>query len=1476
MIIKKKSYHEYEETIVEKPDKTEVLPEESLITIDDNFSEIGKVAFNNCKRLNPIQTLVYDQAYKTCNNMLVAAPTGAGKTNVAMMAIVKELENWFVPDTLQKISNNIGEKFKIVYIAPMKSLATEQTANFNSRLKKIGIKASELTGEMSLTEKEMGKTHILVTTPEKWDVVTRKSKGDTDLLSLVKLLIIDEVHLLQSDRGPVLEALVARTLRYVESSQKMTRIVGLSATLPNYHDVAEFLKVDPKEGLFYFDQSYRPVPLSQSFIGVRAVNSNAQSRSMDRICYNLILQNVMQSKQVMIFVHSRNSTQKTANKLRELIIVNNKLDLFEPDPTQNPEAVRKMKNIKNSQIRDLFAIGFGIHHAGMIRPDRLLVEELFRLGFLKVLVCTATLAWGVNFPAHTVIIRGTEIYDATLGKFTDIGLLDVTQIFGRAGRPQYDSEGNAVIISSLDKMDFYLKLLTNQTPIESKFNNFLADNLNAEVVSGTISSIEDAMQWIKYTYLFIRLAQNPLNYGFDQLEVELDPDLCGIMKRLLVQAAKALDESQMCRFSEDTGRLEAVDLGRIASHFYIKHESIIHYQELLKDELEPEEILNLIAEAQEFRQIKFREEERIDLQHLKQLCRYPISADGIESPVGKVSCLIQAYISQAYIKSHSLSSDIMYIAQNATRIGRGLFEYSLRRGWPRTSFNLLTICKMIESRAWDSYSPLRKFNLPFQVIERLENSKLDVGELIEKSDLDIAKIVRFPEQMGKTIKTHLTQLPYVEIEPHIMPIKSNLITIEIAIKPEFIWNNTFHGFRQAFWFWISDDEITNQIYHSELVKFTKEQIVEKKAKYIRFNIPLVDDKFEDGTISHRLPNNYMVTIMSDDWFNCDYEFPICFRKVNLPNDVIAYTKIPPNLSLLTLGAIQNDFLAEIFRCEEPIMSLSMESILNQNIANNQSGYFICLPPKIDKFNTLQSQTFHTIYRSDKNALICAPPGSGKTLMADIALLRIMNFKDKGRVQKHKIIYITPKETLAILKYRDWCSRIGSRLGKHVMFLSTRNLHNQHEYDNSSIIVSSSEIFCSWLRQEHAQSNLEMVSLIIYDDLHLIGYKMGASLEVVISQINYLKTINNKIRACRLIGISNTVMNAHDLANWLGIKKYGAYNFHPATSRPIQLDIHFIGFSERHYSPRMASMNKPIYESIRHHSSKEPVMIFVSSKKQCITTAQDLITCLAETNISNPDSELKWLKIDHDNLDTLLTIVQDDALKLSLEFGIGFLYPTMKTSDKMIVSDLFLHDRIQVLICTTDFVWQTNYHSKLVIVKGTEHYDEDMENFTDYQPADVMQMLGRAGRPGIDATGVSILMIRDIHKEFYKKFLYETFPVESRLFHHDSRDYLKDYLMEIGKRELIATCSAQSNDCNSNDVVVITSKPKYSKTSKSNRSNFDIENQCISKLSKTFVVRRLSKNPSYYGFIGGIEEFLSKKVDDIIKNSSPSDNPRPMT
>lgn len=82
-------------------------------------------------------------------------------------------------------------------------------------------------------------------------------------------------------------------------------------------------------------------------------------------------------------------------------------------------------------MKDLLPYGFAIHHAGMTRVDRTLVEDLFADKHIQVLVSTATLAWGVNLPAHTVIIKGTQVYNAEKGRWVELGALDVLQVSGR-------------------------------------------------------------------------------------------------------------------------------------------------------------------------------------------------------------------------------------------------------------------------------------------------------------------------------------------------------------------------------------------------------------------------------------------------------------------------------------------------------------------------------------------------------------------------------------------------------------------------------------------------------------------------------------------------------------------------------------------------------------------------------------------------------------------------------------------------------------------------------------------------------------------------------------------------------------------------------------------------------------------------------------------------------------------------------------
>ena len=363
------------------------------IVLSDALNSIERKAFSGATSLNPMQSTVFEAAFHTRENLLICAPTGAGKTNCAMLTVIHHLKVKGIiknNDDPYAAYQHIGEEGggdrqsstsskegrKIVYIAPMKALAQEVVEKFSSKLKALNIVVRELTGDMQLTRAEADRADILVTTPEKWDVVTRKS-GDGSLGQTCGLLILDEVHLLADERGAVIESVVARLHRLVESTQRQCRIVGLSATLPNYKDVAKFLRVDSNRGLFYFGPEYRPVPLQQQFIGVTKIKERFRmEQKMNEVCYEFVSDALRRGYQVMVFVHSRRGTGDTARALAEIATKREELDRFF-STTQDSAYGKfedKVNKSRNKEVREHFGNGMGIHHAGMLRGDRKLSE----------------------------------------------------------------------------------------------------------------------------------------------------------------------------------------------------------------------------------------------------------------------------------------------------------------------------------------------------------------------------------------------------------------------------------------------------------------------------------------------------------------------------------------------------------------------------------------------------------------------------------------------------------------------------------------------------------------------------------------------------------------------------------------------------------------------------------------------------------------------------------------------------------------------------------------------------------------------------------------------------------------------------------------------------------------------------------------------------------------------------------------------
>lgn len=1297
----KKSYKGYEEIHVPAPKKRND-PTDRDIPITE-MPEWSRVPFGTTSKLNKIQSKCFPTAFSDDGNMLICAPTGSGKTNVAMLTILREIGKNRNPETGEI---NL-DAFKIVYIAPLKALVQEQVGNFGARLKPYGITVSELTGDRQLTKQQIADTQIIVTTPEKWDVITRKAT-DMSYTNLVRLIIIDEIHLLHDDRGPVLESIVSRTIRKVEQTGDPVRLVGLSATLPNYRDVASFLRVDPLKGLFHFDGSFRPCPLRQEFIGITEKKAIKQLKLMNDITYTKVLEHVGTNRnQMIIFVHSRKETAKTAKFVRDKALEEETIgQILRSDAGSREALSTEAESVTDRDLKDLLPYGFGIHHAGMSRPDRTSVEDLFNDGLIQVLVCTATLAWGVNLPAHTVIIKGTQIYSPEKGSWVELSPQDVLQMLGRAGRPQYDTYGEGIIITTQTEMQYYLSLLNQQLPIESQFVSRLADNLNAEIVLGNIRTRDEGVEWLGYTYLFVRMLRSP---GLYQVGPDYEDDTALEQKRvdLIHSAAVVLERSSLVKYDKKTGRLQGTELGRIASHYYITHSSMLTYNHHIQASITPIELFRVFALSDEFKFIPVRQDEKLEL--AKLLGRVPIPVkESIEEPHAKINVLLQAYISRLKLEGLALMADLVYVTQSAGRILRAIFEITLKKGWASVAKTALELCKMAEKRMWPTMTPLRQFpGCPKDVIQKAERIDVPWSNYFDLDPPRMGELLALP-RAGKTVCSLVSKFPRLEVQAQVQPMTRSMLRVELTITPRFEWDDDVHGTSESFWIIVEDCDGEEILFHDQFILRKDYVESENNEHLVEFTVP----------ISEPMPPNYFVTVVSDRWMHAETKLAVSFQKLILPE------KFPPHTPLLDLQPL-------------PTSALKAQD-------------YVALYPYWERFNKIQTQTFNSLYTTDENVFVGASTGNGKTVCAEFALLRHWSKPDAGRA-----VYIAPFQELVDLRLQDWQTRLsGLRGGKEIVKLSGETTADLKLLERGDLILATPSQWDVLSRQWQRRKNIQNIQLFIADELHMLGGQGGYIYEIIVSRMHYIRSQTQN--PMRIVGLSVPLSNARDIGEWVDAKKHTIYNFSPHV-RSVPLELHIQSFTIPHFPSLMLAMAKPTFLSILQLSPDKPAIVFVPNRKQTRNTTRDLLTaCVAS------DDEDRFLHVDAQQLQPLLEKVHEEALAESLSHGIGYYHEALSANDKRIVKHLYNNGAIQVMVASRDVCWELDCTAHLVVVMGTQYFEGREHRYVDYPLSELLQMFGKATRPLEDKSSKGVLMLPAVKREYYKKFLSEALPVESHL------------------------------------------------------------------------------------------------------------------
>ena len=387
-------------------------------------------------------------------SLLISAPTASGKTLIAILSMINYLSK---------------SKGKIVYLSPLRALAAEKFSEFKKLesidfKRKIKVKIS--TGDFEAVDKDLVNSDVIILTNEKMDSIIRHGSEWVDDVGLV---IADEIHLIgDDDRGPTLEIILTK-LKLLENKPQ---ILGLSATISNSDEISEWL------GCKLVENKWRPVPLFEGVYDAGSVvmndgrefeiESSIRGKPVD-----LGIESVKNGGQSLLFAETRTRSSSLATKAADAISTS--LDKSEIKELEKISRKILANNEHTDLIKTLATLvkkGVAFHHAGLNQNCRETVESEFRNGKIKLIAATPTLGAGVNLPARRVVISSLNRYNSRVGTNMPISILEYKQLCGRAGRPQYDDFGEAIIIGNSNRselIDYYIN--GEPEPIESKITD---------------------------------------------------------------------------------------------------------------------------------------------------------------------------------------------------------------------------------------------------------------------------------------------------------------------------------------------------------------------------------------------------------------------------------------------------------------------------------------------------------------------------------------------------------------------------------------------------------------------------------------------------------------------------------------------------------------------------------------------------------------------------------------------------------------------------------------------------------------------------------------------------------------------------------------------------------------------------------------------------------------------------------------------
>ena len=523
---------------------------EELKTFGVPESVTRKLVSLGYKELTEIQRTAIEKGLFEEKNLIISAPTNTGKTFVGELASLN--------------ASKRKRDQRTFYLVPLKALAEEKVRDFQEKYSGWGLKVAITTGDRTEYDGNLLDYDLIIATYEKLNALLVRNPH---IIKDIGVVIVDELQNIGDvSRGVGLEILLTKL---VQKNNKRLQVVGLSATIPNAKELAEWLKAELVE------TKTREIELREGvlYLGAEAIIFNGSELNKGDFLYrefntgdvgveeNLNLNNISslvelcKTEQVIFFGNTQKKAEDFARTLSTYLLPAENITKRIGEMDMRVEPTPSSKNLKKYMIN-----GVAFHHAGLLHEERMIVERAFEEGSIRVICATPTLSAGVNTPAKTIILLSYKLWTGE-----NISTRDYKNMSGRAGRIQYhDDFGRSVLFAHSEKeldMLWHEYVKTDPEMINSQISE---ENIDLHILgivnSGMCRNLNDVLDFIKDTF-----------FGYTYYQGS-DPEFRGTFEESIKHRIEKLRETEFLEIKN--GEIKITELGKRCAEGMLSPETV--------------------------------------------------------------------------------------------------------------------------------------------------------------------------------------------------------------------------------------------------------------------------------------------------------------------------------------------------------------------------------------------------------------------------------------------------------------------------------------------------------------------------------------------------------------------------------------------------------------------------------------------------------------------------------------------------------------------------------------------------------------------------------------------------------------------------------------------------------------------------------------------------------------------------------------